>query len=38
MLQVDPARNLLYVEGPVPGNPGNFVLIRDSTTNDWEMR
>ena len=38
VLQVDPVRNLLFVEGPIPGVPGEFVLVRDSETNDWEMR
>eukprot|EP00271_Cylindrocystis_brebissonii_P013028 TRINITY_DN32576_c0_g1_i1.p1 TRINITY_DN32576_c0_g1~~TRINITY_DN32576_c0_g1_i1.p1 ORF type:complete len:417 (+),score=41.94 TRINITY_DN32576_c0_g1_i1:221-1471(+) len=27
--RVDPARNLLWVKGQVPGHSGNFVLLRD---------
>lgn len=29
-LQIDPARNLLYVRGQVPGHKGNFVLVKDA--------
>ncbi|KAK9814804.1 hypothetical protein WJX72_011718 [[Myrmecia] bisecta] len=28
--KMDPARNLLYVRGQVPGHKGNFVLVRDA--------
>lgn len=27
---MDPVRNLLYVQGQVPGHKGNWVLVRDS--------
>lgn len=30
VFRVDPARNLLYVRGQVPGHKGNWVLVRDS--------
>lgn len=33
-LQVDPARNLLFVRGQVPGPQGSFVCIRDAFR--WE--
>lgn len=29
--RVDPARNLIYVRGQVPGHKGNFVEIKDAT-------
>ena len=29
-VQVDPARNLLWVRGQVPGHKGNFVKIEDA--------
>ena len=29
-MQVDAARNLLYVRGQVPGHKGNFVNVRDA--------
>jgi large subunit ribosomal protein L3 len=29
--RVDPARNLIYVKGQVPGHKGNFVEIKDAT-------
>uniref|UniRef100_A0A061QP64 Large ribosomal subunit protein uL3m n=1 Tax=Tetraselmis sp. GSL018 TaxID=582737 RepID=A0A061QP64_9CHLO len=28
--KVDPARNLLYIRGAVPGHRGNFVFVRDA--------
>lgn len=30
VFRVDPARNLLYVQGHVPGHKGNWVLVKDS--------
>ena len=27
---MDPARNLIYVRGQVPGHKGNFVYLRDA--------
>ena len=30
MVQIDPARNLLYVRGQVPGHKGNFVMVKDA--------
>ena len=30
VFRVDPLRNLVYVQGQVPGHKGNFVLVRDS--------
>ena len=29
VFRVDPARNLLYVRGQVPGHKGNWVLVKD---------
>ena len=29
-VQIDPARNLLYVRGAVPGNNGSFIRITDA--------
>lgn len=30
VFRVDPQRNLVYVQGQVPGHKGNWVLIKDS--------
>jgi large subunit ribosomal protein L3 len=30
VFRVDPARNLLYVRGQVPGHKGNWVLVKDA--------
>jgi len=27
---VDPARNLIYIRGQVPGHSGNFVYVKDA--------
>lgn len=37
-LQVDPARNLLYVRGQVPGPAGRSVYIKDSVRASHELR
>ena len=29
-MQIDTARNLLYVRGQVPGHKGNFVMVKDA--------
>ena len=34
--RVDPARNLMYVRGQVPGHKGNWVLVRDSVKAAFE--
>lgn len=36
--QVDPARNLLYVRGQVPGPSGRFVYLRDAFNVTHEFR
>jgi hypothetical protein len=38
LLQVDPARNLLFVRGQVPGPQGSFVYIRDAFRWQWAER
>ncbi|KAL0457557.1 UNVERIFIED_CONTAM: 50S ribosomal protein L3-2, mitochondrial [Sesamum latifolium] len=35
--KVDPARNLLWVKGQVPGATGNFVFIKDAVYNKPDM-
>lgn len=36
--QVDPARNLLFVRGQVPGPQGSFVYVRDAFRWKWAER
>lgn len=36
--QVDPARNLLYVRGQVPGPAGGMLLLRDAFRWHWPQR
>ena len=36
--RVDPARNLLWVRGQVPGHKGNFVLVRDAAKKTLEQQ
>ena len=35
-MQVDAARNLLYVRGQVPGHKGNFVKVRDAVLKTFK--
>lgn len=35
-MQVDAARNLLYVRGQVPGHKGNFVLVQDAILKSFK--
>lgn len=35
---MDPARNLLYVQGQVPGHKGNFLLVKDSVKKSFEQQ
>lgn len=36
--QIDPARNLLYVRGQVPGHKGNFLLVKDAILKKFEKQ
>lgn len=38
VFKVDPARNLLYLKGMVPGHKGNFVLVKDAVKMGFEQQ